>query len=367
MVKLEAIGAHDSQSWDSQLKNLGISSPFHTWDSLNYAAVGGNAENRSFLLLNDQGQYLAVCPFFVETIESGGRKFRSLSTRGAPAPSPLIVRLGDENRVRRDLRLMEQVLKDLYRQFGLSKVSYVCRSYYFFNQESACFETQGLLDLLSLGYMPTVFQSVTVDLRVKEDQLWSELSQYHRKEIRKAKESGQIVRIFDASSVPAELNNAFFRFQDQHTKAAGSKARPQDSFDVMRRMIVEGKAALFVNTFHSHPVSYLYCGHRNGIAYGSMQVNVPESPVRAPRHLTEWEAIIYYRGSGCFLYDIGVRFTRGQFGAFVDDKLKSIGFYKERFGGVLAPEIHYSKYLDRKLLETEWKLKVEQGTDDHIC
>ena len=135
-MKIEFIETHNSQSWDEKANDLGISSPFHTWDTLNYFAAAGNAENRSFFLRSDQGQYVAICPFFVETRESEGLTFRSLSIRGAPAPSPLVVRLGDENRVRRDLRSMEEVLQDLYRQFGLSKISYVQRGYSLMKRDS---------------------------------------------------------------------------------------------------------------------------------------------------------------------------------------------------------------------------------------
>jgi hypothetical protein len=366
-MKIDLFETHDAQSWDKIVAMMGIASPFHTWAMLDYSALAGNAENKSFFLKNDQGQYIAICPFLVETTCSDTRVFRSLSTRGAPVAAPLIVRQGDENRARRDLRLMEGTLHELYQECNIAKILYVHRAYTLMKRNSVCFETKGLFDLVSLGYIPTVLQSVIVDLRQPEETLQSELNKYHRRVIRQAKDSGQTVKIFDSATPPEQVQRMFAKFRDVHTNVAGGKARPSASFDAMLRMIGEGKGELFVNIFNEMVISYLYCGHSGGIASGWMQVNIPDNPVGAPRHLLEWEAILHYRHQGLILYDVGVRFLKSQFGYVVDDKLESIGFYKERLGGVLAPEIHYTKYLDRSLMEAEWEIKMQYGINAHLA
>jgi hypothetical protein len=326
---------------------------------LDYYAKSCDAENRSFLLKNDQGQYIAVCPLLVSEENHpvlGIRRCSSIS--GSPLPSPLRSLAGDENRVRRNLRDLELALHDVCVDHGICCARYVYRSYSYTDREAHYFSTEGLFDLLALGYMPMVFQSVTLDLRRPMGALEAELSKFHRKEIRKGEAEGQRVLVIGVDSDNSEIESNFRGYQAAHFASAGRQTRPQSSFDAMENMLKSGGATLFVNTFEGWPIAYLYCGHRHALSFGWSQVNVLPVCVGAPRHFLEWSAIKYFAAKGYVLYDVGPKHCSGQIGLEVSEKQKSIGFFKERFGGVLSPEVHYRKYFDKDLCQTELECEL---------
>lgn len=353
-MKTEKLSDISPEAWDAACLRMGISSPWHTWHMLDYYAKSCSAENHSFLLYNDQGLLVAVCPLFVaEERGRGGDSTRSSSIGGAPLPSPLLCRQGDETRIRRNLRDLEEVLWGACAQLGILCARYVYRAYSYVDAQAPFFVTGGMGDLLALGCMPTFFQSVTIDLRRSIKTLEAELSKFHRKEIRKGESEGQRVLVVDPATDAAAIDMHFAAYQAAHCASAGRLTRPQSSFDAMRQMLHTGEATLFVNTFDGAPISYLYCGERNGVAFGWSQVNVLPVHVGSPRHFLEWTAIVHYASRGFVLYDVGPKYYPGQTGVIVTDKLASIGFFKERFGGVLSPEIHYRKFFDKEFCRNE--------------
>ena len=353
-MKVERFCDATPEAWDGVCLQLGVSSPWHTWDMLDYYAKSCGAENLSFLLRNDQGKLIAVCPLFLAEENHPGLGVRKVSSiAGAPLPSPLLCRDSDENRIRRNLRELDEAISGLCVTYGIGCTKYVYRSYSYIQRGSHFFETGGLFDLLALGYMPTIFQSIAIDLRRKKTELEAELSQFHRKEIRKAQGEGQRLVAIDLAVDRRDIERYFAGYQSAHFAAAGRQTRPQSSFDTMSQMLFSGKATLFVNVLEDCPISYLYCGQRHGVAFGWSQVNVLPAKGVSPRHFLEWAAINHYLGQGYILYDVGTKHYVGQLGIDVSKKQLSIGFFKERFGGVLSPEVHYKKFYDKELCQFE--------------
>lgn len=353
-MKIERFCDLAPEAWDEACHQMGVTSPCHTWDVLDYYAKSCSAENLSFLLRNDQGQRIAVCPLFLAAEnfpELGIRKVSSIA--GAPLPSPLLCRSSDENRIRRNLRELDDAINAMCDTHDIVCTRYVYRSYSYIQRDSHFFDTGGLFDLLALGYIPTVFQSVALDLRREKIELESELSKYHRKEIRKAQSEGQRTVAIDSKTDRRNIENYFAGYQAAHFAAAGRITRPQASFDAMLAMLFSDKATLFVNKFGDIPISYLYCGQRHGVACGWSQVNVFPAKVASPRHFLEWSAINHYSDQNYILYDVGPKYYVGQIGIDVSDKQLSIGFFKERFGGVLSPEVHYKKFYDKEFCRFE--------------
>ena len=353
-MKIEQICDTTPEAWDLACYQMGVSSPWHTWGMLDYYAKSCSAENLSFLLKNDQGQRIAVCPLFLaeeKHPELGIQKVSSIA--GAPLPSPLLCRFSDENHIRRNLRKLDDAISELCVRHGIGCARYVYRSYSYIQRDSYFFDTDGLFDLLALGYMPTIFQSVTMDLRRKKIELEAELSQFHRKEIRKAQGEQQRLVVIDLAVDRQDIEQYFAGYQSAHCIAAGRQTRPQSSFDAMLHMLLSGNATLFVNVIENRPISFLYCGQRHGVAFGWSQVNVMHARATSSRHFLEWSVINHYADQGYILYDVGPKYYVGQVGIDASDKQMSIGFFKERFGGVLSPEIHYKKFYDKQFSHVE--------------
>jgi lipid II:glycine glycyltransferase (peptidoglycan interpeptide bridge formation enzyme) len=200
---------------------------------------------------------------------------------------------------------------------------------------------------------------LVMNLRETDEQLNGNLSQSHRKKIRKSKKGAQVVEIFDHLSTPEVINKEFSDYQALHLKAAGKMTRPQESFDFMRDLIKAGKAVLFTNKLDNKPLSSLYCDYYNNIARGWSQANDKDYEKEySPRHLTEWEAILYFKSKGIDYYELGSQFTNGQISTLCNNKLLGIATFKERFGSNIYPEIHFEKYLDKNLFISTFNQRI---------
>lgn len=337
-----------SDEWGKICQEMKIYSPWHTWHMLDYYSRSCNAVNLSFILQNENGHNIALCPFMVsEEIHAEFGLVNTASVNGQPIPSPLLSGCSTESQRRKNLKQLESAIAELSKNHKIVCSRFVFRAYTYCTSDSILFRTNGLFDLLEIGYLPVIYQSVTIDLRKSVAQLEAELSHYHRKEIRRARREDQKVLTIDLRSSKEEIKFYFQHYQSAHYKAAGRRTRPQDSFDLMEQMLSDGLASLFISELDGEFVSFLYCGEKNGIAFGWSQVNIADFKVTSPRHLLEWTAIEHYKKNrDFFLYDVGPKYFAGQFGLSFTDKQANIGFFKERFGGDLCPEVHYKKYYD---------------------
>ena len=93
----------------------------------------------------------------------------------------------------------------------------------------------------------------------------------------------------------------FNEFQKAHFISAGKLTRPQNTWDAMLTSIEIGNATLFVANINDKSISYLFFGHFEQSAFGWSQVNIEEYELEySPRHLLEWNAIIYYKYKSIF-------------------------------------------------------------------
>ena len=76
------------------------------------------------------------------------------------------------------------------------------------------------------------------------------------------------------------------------------------------------------------------------MAFGWSQVNVDQYEKEySPRHFLEWQAILHYKKRGFTWYEIGERYYGPQY----TEKEISISVFKERYGGLQLPKIHWKK------------------------
>jgi hypothetical protein len=352
----------DHKAWDDYCVAIGGVAPRHFYHFLDYLEKSYNAVNLSFILEDDQGKTVAVCPLFIEQTSLEGVTCLSTTCGGDPAQLPAIRHCGTPSMRRRDVKAVFDIIHALCAEKNVGRI--IFRRGSVGSLSSCCTYSQsGIFEALNAGYQPICFNSLQIDLSKSEDQLLEEVSKYHRKHLKKAEKLGQVIEVVDQACSDELIHRAFSDYQSAHFAAAGRMTRPQASFDAMRDVIRNGNGALFINKMNNTPISYLFCGAWAGLAFGWSQANIEAYEEFSPRHLLEWQAILYYRAQGCRYYELGARFSNGQIAQWCDDKLLNISFFKERYGGDLLPEVHFERFLDRQLFQRVWSVRLEKFAD----
>ena len=111
----------------------------------------------------------------------------------------------------------------------------------------------------------------------------------------------------------------------------------------MEEQIYEDQGELFFLEYNGCPVSYLYCGRYNKLAWGWTQVNLDSLEKELmPRHLLEWNVLLYYKSSGLYFYEIGERFLKQK--NFKPSKKEiTISDFKEKYGSDWYPKVIFEK------------------------
>jgi hypothetical protein len=116
-----------------------------------------------------------------------------------------------------------------------------------------------------------------------------------------------------------------------------------------------GDASLFIAFIENTPISYLFCGEFELMAFGWSQVNDDAYELEySPRHLLEWSAMMFYKKINFKYYEVGERYYGAQLFHTPSEKEISISVFKERFGGILLPKIKWTGYLDQGLLKDDY-------------
>ncbi len=205
------------------------------------------------------------------------------------------------------------------------------------------------------GLIPLVENTVVIDLARSESQLEGEISRYHRRHIRRQLQSGTKVRAYAGPAAGDALEEQFRAFEATHAAAAGRQTRVQPTWDAMLDAALAGTATLFVSLVDDGPASYLFCGEYARMAFGWSQANDPklEAGGTALRHALEWEAIRHYQQRGFRFYEIGDRPFELQLLRHRSAKQRSIGDFKERYGGCLLPKVEWMGHADPRKLADE--------------
>jgi hypothetical protein len=352
--------------WDQLCLNQGGCSLDHLHYFIRYQSLSFNVANKSFVLIDrSKDSVISICPLFVEECEVlPGIKIPSLSVGGEPLPNPLMRAYVSPSQRRRDLKSVFKIIDEVAMQCGVKRILFKKNS-----TDVACGTavSSDLFELLKLGFNPICFNSLIMDLEKDEESIFSAVSKTHQKIIKRAKQMGQVVQIIDHLCSKENIASEFKEYQNAHFKAAGRQTRPQASFDFMRELIENGRAALFINNFEGEEISHLYCDMYGKAARGWSQANNKEAEKNvSPRHLTEWEAMLYFKRKGAKFYVLGTQFSKGQPETPADDKLIGISDFKERYGAQIWPSVYFEKYYDKadlKLMYTNRVSHIEDGRD----
>lgn len=346
MVPFTEVG---SQTWDSWLVGLQTATYLHSSLFLEYLHhCVPEAGRRSFALLDEKGEPLALCPLGISSVRIGLRDLKEGSWGGYPIAYPAM-RVENATLRRRLARSVFEVVHRLTDEAGLARVTFRLHPL-----SLRCMRGDlrpiNTMEAMCQGYACHPQNTVIIDLSISVGDLEARMTQYHRKRIRKSERQGISVRAFQG--LAPGTKEALAGYQQAHFISSGRRTRPQKTFDLMSDYAHEGRAALFVAYVRETPISYLYCGQFDRMAFGWSQANLAEFEREySPRHILEWEAVKWYKSQGYLYYDVGLRLYGPQPYKVPTDKEISISDLKERSGGDLWPDLCFERFFEKQAYE----------------
>jgi hypothetical protein len=182
------------------------------------------------------------------------------------------------------------------------------------------------------------------------------MGKYQRRHISRGKKQNIRIEVFNAIENKDRLKEYFERFQKAHFACAGRLTRPQATWDSMYQAALNACASLFCAFLGDTPISYLFCGELVPMAFGWSQVNIGEfEKDYSPRHILEWEAMLYYKKQGYKYYEVGERYFCPQPLYVPSTKEITISEFKERYGGFMLPKVYWLGYYDKKRMREDLK------------
>lgn len=349
------------QLWDEWVSSIGESTYLHGSAFLQFLHLMVPADARlSFAVLENERTPIALCPCSVNATTAAGIGFVEGSWGGAPLGAPAIRSATPSVRRKYEAeayRLLHERIAAAGARRCLVRKHFATRDLLGGGGAAA----HAALSPLLYGYECQPQNTAVLDLRTDEETLFAEASRYQRKNIKLARRSG--MRTLVLRGPTPELDEMFARYDAAHLASAGRRTRPQESFDHMRDLVAQGRAGLFVGLLADEPVSFLYVGEFEGLAYGWSQVNRDEfEEGRSLRHALEWDAAMHYRDVGFSYYEVGTLWSPAQPYKVPSSKELSIAEFKRRYGGVLLPELVFERAFDEDL----WAALRGQRTRDMV-
>jgi hypothetical protein len=205
--------------------------------------------------------------------------------------------------------------------------------------------------LLCEGFSDISLLTQVIDLWKPEDQLFRELRNDHRRDIKRA-ENVISVEVYDNSNITTDQ---FERYRLLHGKAAGRTTRPLSTFEMMYRWIQDGMAVLSCATFDGKDIGFILTNIYKDGAYYCSGCNDPEFPDLPIGHLLHWQTMKWLKAHGVRHYEIGIQLYGSQPHSVVSRKEWNIAYFKRGFGGFPVPFWRAEKFYDedfcRRLLE----------------
>ena len=338
--------------WSGYLNEIPEAGYHHSWQWMSFISnFTGFTKNLSFLLFEHEEKKLsAICTLAVSF--NALAKYNEISFGGNYCATPLVADVKPNIR-RKILDEVFQMIQFYANQYNVKKILMIwdplVRSLI---NDSSFHRNQFELQRYGLFYV--VKNYLSVDLSLPVETLVENISKYHRRHINRSGKKGVTIKIFNQQYQSSLIPEYFGMYKKAHFISSGRLTRPQETWDLMRNGLITGEASLFVAFVNAEPISFLYCGEFEGMAFGWSQVNIDEYEVRySPRHILEWNAILYYKENKFRYYELGARHFTPQPFDIPTNKEISVSVYKERFGGFMLPKIFWTGYFDGDVMASE--------------
>lgn len=339
--------------WDNWVKKVGGgTSYYHSYRWINYAGCFSEVrENSSFVVLGKTGEPIAVCPLAFSILSDSTRSISfGYTSTGAP-----VVKNGHAGEKRECLDKIFEIYKNFALQNKAQKIIFSCHPLDLAATTPGAYPSAAdSFVFLRYGLQYQVENTLVIDLSLPAEELTANLGKYHHRHIKRGSKKGLVVKIYNRENNSGEMEKRFAGFEEAHLLAAGRSTRPQETWQAMLEELRVGEASLFVTFLGDLPLSYLFCGEFGGMAFGWSQANIKEYEEEySPRHILEWEAMMFYKKQGFKFYEVGERFFGPQLFHVPTEKEISIGVFKERYGGFMLPKVKWTGYFDLDLMKKE--------------
>ena len=329
--KIKKFQEFSMSSWNNLLTKLEGPLQNCNWNNLNYYSAYNKIENISFALFHEK-KLIALLPF---------AKNLNAKKIGFSFGNNLIFSPIFSPKVKPSLRkkVYNYLFENIKKEFKLKKLkmNFQVSPVYFENNKVKIF-SKNQFELLEYSKSFNVHNTLILDLSENEDQLLSNMSKYHRKNINKTSKIKNLeFRIINYETKKNIIEKKFNEFKKYHLLSAGKMTRPNKTWEIMLKKIYDNEADLFYLDLDGISASFLYCAKLFDFAWGWTQVNLKEYEIISPRHFLEWQAMKYYKDNHFHFYEIGERF-------YPQEKFKptskelSISEFKEKYGSDRYPK-----------------------------
>ncbi|HTS35712.1 MAG TPA: GNAT family N-acetyltransferase [Candidatus Solibacter sp.] len=287
------------------------------------------------------GKMAAICPLVLETSRDEGREIRQFSYGGDPVPAPAFADGLSAKAKKAARRAVFGQIDELAATHRVQRVSFrVPPPAPFFWRSNYPLANP----LLHEGFSDISLLTQVVDLSKPEDQLFREIRNDHRNDIKHAQKLLSTA-IFDRDNITSEQ---FERYRLLHRKAAGRTTRPLSTFEMMLRWIQEGLAVLSCAMLDGNDIGFaLFSVYKDG-AYYSSSCNDPEFNHLPIGHLLQWHTMKWLKAHGIRFYESGVQHFGPQAHDIGSRKDWNISCFKRGFGGVTVPFWRAEKFYDEE-------------------
>lgn len=351
-MKINSLTAGQYKNWDGFcFKNEG-GWFWHTTDWLEYILnIKPERQAKSFsFFVSEKEEIKAIVPLVSEINKFKGNGVQEFSYQQGPVPAPVF---NSKLAKAEKKSTAEFVFKEIDRIARLNKIF---RSRFWVSPLSQGFSKAPPSSsyLTQFGYEDISLETLLIDLKRSEEELWRDLRRNHRRNILKG---GKFKIIFYArENINAEIFNDY---KEMHHKAAGRKTRSDKTFEMMFDWLKRDLGFLTAVEFEGKNIGFeYYIVYKNNV-YGASAANDPDFAHLAIRHCLEWKAILWMKQRGFNFYEIGLQ----QYGPlpydFPSRKQINISHFKKGFGGFEVPLFIGEKYYNKEYREktAQWRKK----------
>ena len=332
--KIKEFKSFTMSSWNNLLTELEGSLHNCTWNNLNYYSAYDKIENISFVIFHEN-TLIALIPI----AKNLNKKKVSLSFGNNSIFSPVF---SSKIKISLRKRVYDYSFKLIKKKFMLKKLKINLQvSPVYFKNNKVKISSKNQFEFLAYSKSFNVHNTLILDLNEEEDQLLSNMSKYHRKNINKTSKIKNLkFQVLNYKKTKNNIKEKFNEFKKYHRISAGRDTRPKKTWEIMLKKIYDNEADLFFLNLDNKNISYLYCSRFNDFAWGWSQVNLKKYESISPRHFLEWNAMKYYKNNQFHFYEIGERYyAQGKFKPTA--KELSISDFKEKYGSDKYPKVFF--------------------------
>jgi len=332
--KIKKFKDFQKEDWNKLVHKMDGNQQHFTWSRVKYFETLPNILNLSFAVFEGK-----ACLALVVLGESRVENKMSFSFNKDHCPEPIVnLKLSPHERkkLKNNLRIL---IEDMARERGVK--NYKLRTHpVVFKNGLPLISSEDQFYQIKWAKNFYVHNTIIIDLKNKESEIWDNFSKSHKKNIKKVEKKGLKFTILSKENSKNEISKKIENFKKTHFLTWGKQTRPNANWECMVNSIIDGEAILFTVLLNKKEISYLYCGTYKKFCYGWSQANLKEFEKEfMPRHFLEWSVIKYLKKKKYSFYEIGERYYECNFEAPL--KFFSISDFKEKFGGSFYPKVFF--------------------------